>query len=190
MSREKLTTLEAIENDAATGRTKELFDEAKAQIGMVPNMYANMANLPEMYDTYTFGYQKFRESGVFSSQEQEVVFLTISKLNGCEYCMGAHSMIADKMSGVDAATLEAVRESNTIPDAKLAALADFTRIMVESAGNPSKEAVASFRAAGYEDRAMLAIILALSVKVISNFSNHLFATPLDDVFSGYSWQSK
>lgn len=51
MSREKLTTLEAIETDAATGRTKELFDGAKAQIGMVPNMYANMANLPEMYDT-------------------------------------------------------------------------------------------------------------------------------------------
>ena len=190
MSREKLTTLNAIESDTATGRTKELFEGAVAQVGMVPNMYANMANLPEMYDTYTFGYQKFRETGVFTSQEQEVVFLTISMLNNCEYCTGAHSMIADKMSGVDAATLASLREGQTIPDAKLAALADFTRVMVETAGNPTKESVAKFREAGYEDKAILAIILALSVKVISNFSNHLFATPLDDAFSDYSWQSK
>lgn len=187
MSREKLVTLEAVNTDTATGRNQELFTEATAAIGMVPNMYANMANMPELFDTYNHGYKLFRSSGVFTSQEQEVVFLTISQLNNCEYCMSAHSMIADKMSDVPTNVLQAIRDEQTIPDAKLAALHAFTHVMVKTAGNPSKDDIATFHAAGYDDKAVMAIVLAISVKVISNYSNHLFATPLDAPFSDYSW---
>jgi uncharacterized peroxidase-related enzyme len=187
MSREKLVSLEAVNPETATGRAKELFDEAKSTVGFVPNMYANMANNTALLDTYFHGYGKFREGSGLSSQEQEVIFLAISSTNNCEYCMGAHSMIADKMSGVTADVLQAIRAGKEIPDAKLAALDAFTREMVTSRGNPDKDAIAAFHAAGYEDKDMLAIILAISVKVISNYSNHLFASQLDDAFAAYSW---
>lgn len=187
MAREKLTSLERIATNEATGRAKELFEFSQSKVGFVPNMYANMANLPAILDTYLFGYQLFREQGEFTPQEQEVVFLAIAKLNHCEYCVSAHSMIADKMSNVPADVLDAIRSDKNIPDARLAALDVFTRIMVETKGNPTKDDVAAFRAAGFEDKHMLAIILALSVKVISNYSNHLFATELDDAFAAYSW---
>lgn len=59
--------------------------------------------------------------------------------------------------------------------------------MVDTRGNPGKADMADFHEAGYDDKAALSIVLALSVKVISNYSNHLFATPLDDAFSAYSW---
>ena len=150
-------------------------------------MYANMANVPAVLDTYLHGYGLFREQAGFAPQEQEVVFLAISSSNHCEYCVGAHSMIADKMSGVPADVLKAIREGMEIPDAKLAALDTFTRIMVKKAGNPSKEDIADFHEAGYDDNAILGIVLAISVKIISNYSNHLFATKLDDAFSAYSW---
>ncbi len=187
MSREKLVSLEAVNPETATGRAKELFDDATSKVGFVPNMYANMANVPAVLDTYFYCYGLFREQGGFTPQEQEVVLLTISHTNNCEYCVGAHSMIADKMSNVPADTLKAIREGNEIPDAKLAALNAFTRVMVKKAGNPSKEDIADFHEAGYDDKAILAIVLAISVKVISNYSNHLFATPLDDAFAAYSW---
>ena len=187
MSREKLVSLEAVNPETATGRAKELFDDATSKVGFVPNMYANMANVPAVLDTYFYGYGLFREQGGFTPQEQEVVLLTISHTNNCEYCVGAHSMIADKMSNVPADTLQAIREGNEIPDAKLAALNAFTLVMVKKRGNPSKEDIAAFHEAGYDDKAILSIVLAISVKVISNYSNHLFATPLDDAFAAYSW---
>ncbi|KAG1694664.1 hypothetical protein GQR58_006666 [Nymphon striatum] len=143
--------------------------------------------VPALLDTYFHGYDLFREKSGFKPQEQEVIFLAISNVNHCEYCVGAHSMIADKMSGVPADVLQAIREGSEIPDTKLAALDAFTRIMVTKAGNPSKEDIADFHEAGYDDNAILGIVLAISVKVISNYSNHLFATPLDDAFSAYSW---
>lgn len=187
MSREKLVSLGSVNPETATGTNKDIFDETKSTIGFVPNMYANMANMPAVLHTYMHGYQSFREESGFSSQEQEVIFLAISTKNNCEYCVGAHSMIADKMSNVPADVLEAIRGGKEIPDRKLAVLDAFTRVMFDTKGNPDKDDIAAFHAAGYEDKDILSIVLAISVKVLSNYSNHLFATDLDDAFSSYSW---
>lgn len=126
MASEILVSLEAVKYEEANERTKEMYDAAKAQAGIVPNMYANMANVPAVLDLYTQNYQMFREQGGFTPQEQEVIFLAINYENHCEYRMGAHSMIADKMSGVATDVLQAIRQGKEIPDTKLAALDKFT----------------------------------------------------------------
>jgi len=166
---------------------RRVLDKAKASVGFVPNMYAGMANSPGLLETYLDGYERFRGSGVFTPPEQEVVFLTVSRLNGCDYCMSAHSMIGEKQSGLDAATLAALREGGELPDPKLDALARFTAHMHETRGLPTKAAVEAFKAAGYGDRHIYEIILAQAVKTLSNYANHLQHTPLDDVFAGHRW---
>lgn len=157
---------------------------------MIPNMYANMANSPGLLATYTDGYNRFRENSGFSSAEQEVVFLTISRHNGCTYCMAAHSMIAEKMSGVPSDDLQALRDGAPLIDTKLKVLNEFTQHLLESQGHPQEEAVKQFLAAGYEEKQILEIVLAMAVKLLSNYSNHLFDTPVDEAFSAYAWAPK
>ncbi len=70
-----------------------------------------------------------RKKSGFNPVEQEVVFVTISVLNGCEYCTAAHSFIADKMSKVPAEVTDAIRNGEEIPDARLKALSQFTRLL-------------------------------------------------------------
>jgi alkylhydroperoxidase family enzyme len=113
--------------------------------------------------------------------------LTISRGNGCDYCMAAHSVIADQMSRVPPPVTEAIREGQTIPDTKLAALSTFTDTLLRSRGLPSKADVEVFLNAGYEERHVLEIILAIAVKTLSNYSNHLFHTPLDKMFASREW---
>ncbi len=161
--------------------------DAKAAIGMVPNMYAGMANLPALLATYSFGYEKFRQEAGLAPAEQEIVYLTISRANECHYCMAAHSMLADKMSGVPAEVTEAIRNDLEIADPRFEALRAFTRIMVESRGNPTTAQARAFLDAGFEEMHILAIILAISTKIISNYSNHLFHTRVDDAFASHSW---
>jgi len=48
--------------------------------------------------------------------------------------------------------------------------------------------VDAFLTAGFKEQDVLAILLAISVKTISNYSNHLFDTPVDDIFQGHAWQ--
>ena len=47
-------------SENAPAGSRELLDEAKAQVGMVPNMYAEMANSPGLLSTYLFGQDQFR----------------------------------------------------------------------------------------------------------------------------------
>ena len=174
----------------ADAEAKPVLEKAVAQVGFLPNMYAGMVNLPGLLDTYLTGYAAFRKGAGFTPQEQEVILLTISRQNGCTYCMAAHSAIADKVSKVPVEVTEAIRDGAPIPDAKLAALSDFTRKMVTSRGLPRNADVEAFLRAGYTERHILGIILAIAVKTLSNYSNHLFHTPLDDRFAARTWSGE
>jgi uncharacterized peroxidase-related enzyme len=167
---------------------KAVLERALAQVGFIPNMYARMANQPGLLDTYLHGYAAFRSGSGFSPAEQEVVLLAISRENACEYCVAAHSFMADKTSGVPIPVTDALRDDRPLPDARLHALAGFARVLVAQRGAPSRSEAEAFLAAGFEERHILDILLAISVKTISNYANHLFHTPLDAMFEGRRWK--
>ena len=175
--------------ESAPEAARPILDAAQKRMGIVPNMYSRMANLPGLLATYVQGYEAFRGQGGFTPAEQEVILLVVSRENGCEYCVGAHSMIADKMSKVPAQALKAVRIGKPIADPRLAALGEFTKAMLDTRGNPSSEDARAFLAAGFTEPHILAIILAIAVKTISNYSNHVFPTPLDAPFVAYAWSA-
>jgi len=66
--------------------------------------------------------------------------------------------------------IAAIRADQPIPDPKLRALHDFARELVRTAGKPSAAAAERSCAA---------------VKTLSNYSNHAFATKVDDAFAAY-----
>lgn len=175
--------------DNAEPKAKAVLEKAFAQVGFIPNMYARMVNSPGLLDTYLHGYAAFRNDSGFTPQEQEVIFLTISKENGCEYCVSAHSLIADNMSKVSPAVTDAIRNDTPIPDDRLAALSLFTKQMVTSRGLPSRAEVGAFLKAGYTEQQILEVVLAIAVKTLSNYANHLFHTPLDPMFEARRWTS-
>ena len=188
MQAEYKLNLSAVTPDQAEPLARGRLEEAMNKLGFVPNMYAVMANSPGLFDTYIHGYNRFRKGSGFTPVEQEVVLLAISRENGCTYCVAAHSFIADKMSGVPESVTNAIRDGAAIPDAKLAALHDFVRTMVAKRGLPSKTDVNAFLAMGYSERHMLEIVLAIAVKTLSNYANHLFHTPVDAAFASRAWE--
>ncbi|MGB2685191.1 MAG: carboxymuconolactone decarboxylase family protein, partial [Olleya sp.] len=44
--------------------------------------------------------------------------------------------------------------------------------------------------AGYGEQQVLEIILGLSQKVISNYTNHIANTPVDEAFQKFAWSKK
>lgn len=176
-----------VDPSTATGSARELLDQAQAKLGFVPNMYRSMALVPGLLATYLDGYQRFRDDEAFTPAEQEVVFLTISVVNGCTYCVAAHSFLAEQMSQVPPPVIAAIREGRPVPDERLAALSRFTRTMVESCGTPGDTEVGLFLDAGFTERQVLGIVLAMAVKTLSNYSNHLSRPELDPPFAGHAW---
>lgn len=176
--------LEPIELQNANSSQTEILERAQKGMGMIPNMYKNMVNLPGLQNTYDVGYNHFRSESGFTPAEQEVVFLTLSVSNSCGYCTKAHSFLALNMSKTPEDVVDAILNKKEVPNQKLKALHEFTKIMNESRGNPSPEQAKAFLGAGYSENQILAIILAQAVKTISNYSNHVFHTEVDAAFSG------
>jgi len=181
-----LRTLPAITLQTANNQQKPLLEQALKQVGFIPNMYANMVNVPAVLGTYLHGYGLFRKESGLAPAEQEVAFLAISMANGCDYCAAAHSMIADKVSNVPAAVLQAIRARQPISDSRLSALHALATELVNAQGRPSPETVQAFLHAGFQEQHILWLILAVAVKTLSNFSNHAFGTVLDDRFAAHA----
>lgn len=47
--------------------------------------------------------------------------------------------------------------------------------------------VTAFKSAGYDDRAVLDVLVLGATKLISNYTNHLAQTPNDSVMKGDEW---
>lgn len=180
-------TLPAHSIDSAPSGARALLEQAKSQMGFVPNLYARMANSPGVLETYLHGYALFRQASGFTAAEQEVVFLSISVENGCEYCVAAHSLVADVMSKVPVEVTNAIRNGDPVPDARLATLSGFVRTMVSKRGLPGSNDIEAFLSAGYTERQVLEVILAIALKTLSNYTNHNFHTPVDTAFASRAW---
>jgi len=107
--------------------------------------------------------------------------------NGCEYCMAAHSVIADRMSKLPSEVTDAIRNNTEIPDEKLKVLSKFSKTMIIKRGYPSKDDITSFLEAGYTKNHILGIIAGAAVKIMSNYANHIFNIPVDTAFKSRYW---
>jgi len=95
-------------------------------------------------------------------------------------------MLAVKVSKLSQAHTQAIRDGKPINDAKLEALRSFTHHTWESRGLPTKAEAEAFKAAGYGDVHILEIILALAVKTISNYANHVNHSEMDERFAAFA----
>jgi len=99
--------------------------------------------------------------------------------------MAAHSTLVVNFSGVPNEILGAIRSGTEIPYIKIAALYALAVELNESKGRPEPKAVNDFLNAGYNEKDLRAIILALSAKISSNYSNQLLDTNVGAAFAAY-----
>jgi uncharacterized peroxidase-related enzyme len=169
----------------APERSRQILESTQKALGFVPNLYATFAESPAVLQGYTALGAAFGQSS-FDAAERQVVLLTTSFENGCEYCMAAHSTIAG-MEGVPPDVVGAVRDGVPTGDARLDALARFTRSVVQERGWVGDADLKAFLAAGFTKAQALEVVLGVGLKTISNYVNHIASTPVDDAFQAQTW---
>ena len=168
--------------DTAPAAAKETLADAKAAYGFLPNLLGVMAEAPALLKAYRTAMGLF-EGTSLSFAEQQIVLLAASRENDCKYCIAAHSVVA-KMRKVPVDVVRAVRDGQPVADKKLEALRRFTGSVVASRGWPSDADTKVFFDAGYGRAQILEVVLGIGVKTLSNYTNHIADTPLDEAFAG------
>ncbi len=171
--------------ETAPEASRASLDKVARKFGRLPNLMAVMAESPAALDGYLALHGAFEQSA-FSPGEQQLLLLTISTVNGCAYCVAVHTM-GGKMAGVSDAVVEAIRDGKPIPDVRLAALSGFAAAMVEKRGWVSDAEIAAFLDAGFTKGHVFEVVLAVSMKTLSNYINHIADTPLDAALEAHRW---
>ena len=164
---------------------KSLISNAEKAFGFLPNLLAVMAEAPALLEGYMTLASIFDKSDL-SPTERQIVLMVNNRLNGCTYCMAAHSGIA-KAQGVSDDVISALRDGSELVDPKLEALRVFAVKINESRGWPEESDIEALLGAGYTGRTVLEVILGTAVKVMSNYTNHIASTPLDKAFAAVAW---
>ena len=123
-----------------------------------------------------------------SSLDQDeitVVWQSVNVEHACHYCVPAHTAIAKSM-GMSDAIIDALQKNTPLPNPRLEALRTFTLSVVRDRSNVDDSAAAqALLDAGFTQRQILEVILGVSQKVMSNYTNHLAETPVDKPFQKY-----
>lgn len=172
--------------ETAPAKSKEMLENSAKANGFIPGLHAVLAESPQIFEAYQTLHKLFSESS-FDKDELTVVWQTINVEHECHYCVPAHTGIAHMMK-VDPAITEALRNSTAMPTEKLQVLHDTTLALVRNRGFISDAEADKFYAVGYENRQLLDIVLGLSQKIISNYTNHLAKTPVDKAFQNFTWE--
>jgi len=175
------------DKNSAPVASKPVLEEAEKKYGFTPNLFGVMAESPAALKAYTTLSGILEEDAGLDAQEQQIVMLATSEFNGCDYCMAAHSTVAERMAKVPPEIIEALRDGGLPEDARAKALVRLTRALLEHRGWLPKNEQAAFLEAGYDQQALLEVITILALKTLSNYTNHLADTPLDEAFQDKAW---
>ncbi|MCV2369354.1 carboxymuconolactone decarboxylase family protein [Roseateles oligotrophus] len=171
--------------ESAPEGSQSLLRGATQAYGFMPNLLAGMANAPALLEGYMTLAGIFNKTAL-TETERQIILMTANRIHGCTCCMAAHSFISSS-SGVSAEVVASLRNNSPIADAKLEALRQFAIVMVNSRGWPEPKDVQALVAAGYGQQTVLEVILGISLKVMSNYTNHIVQTPVDGVFASHIW---
>ncbi len=185
MKEEKLRPFARLTEKNAPEKSKSFLAQAESAFGMVPNVEAVMAQAPALLATYMTGWDLFAETSL-SAVEQQIVYQTANFENNCGYCMPWHTILSENV-GMIPADVEALRNGAPLNDSKHEALRQFTKTLLRTNGNAEPAALSAFFAAGYTEQSALEVILGLSIKLMSNYTNAIAQTPLDAAAKHKAW---
>lgn len=176
------------DSSTAPDGARDFIAGVEKKMGFVPSLYAVFAENPAVLTAYTQLAEQLSKTGL-SPLEQQIVTITASVENECHFCVAAHTTISEG-AGLDLGVIEAVRQDRPIDDPKLEALRVFTKKLVIDRGFVSDTDVDAFLAAGHDRAAVLSVVLGVALKVISNYTNHVAETPLNEAFQKHAWSPK
>jgi AhpD family alkylhydroperoxidase len=166
--------------------SKPLLEQARKNMGMIPNLERVMAESSALLEGYVHLWELFDTTSL-SPIERQVVYQTANVENQCEYCVPWHTKLS-QMAGMAADEIEALRQGAELEDPKLEGLRRFTRSLILNRGKIAEAELNAFFAVGYSTQQALEVILGIAVKTMSNYTNSIAGTPLDKTVENLRWK--
>ncbi|MCE4556905.1 carboxymuconolactone decarboxylase family protein [Roseateles cellulosilyticus] len=173
MSRIPLIPPEQLSN-AAT----ELFAQVRKGLGKLPNAYATIGGHSPGALAVLLGADAALGKGALGRADIEAIRLAISEINGCDYCVAAHSAVG-KLVGLSPEAMRQIRTGESTGEPRLDALVRFVRTVDGTRGTVPTPVLDAVVAAGYTHQHVIEALLVVSMITFTNLVNRVNDTELD-----------
>lgn len=162
--------------DNVPDASRPTLDAINKQLGVVPNIFRLAANSPTALAALT-GLQGTLGK-TFDVKTRERIALAVAQVNGCDYCLSAHTYIGLNMAKISPEEISLNRKGAS-SDARANAAVKFAAKVAEARGRVTDTDLADVRSAGYDDAQIVEIIALVAENSFTNFLNEVAKTDID-----------
>jgi uncharacterized peroxidase-related enzyme len=163
--------------NAAPAASRPLLEAVKRQLGIVPNLFRLVSNSPVALEGY-LGMLGALNKGVLPAPTRERIALAVAEINGCSYCLSAHTYLGKNAAKLDDAEITANR-SGASNDPKADAAVRFAAKIARERGHVSEDDVRAVKLAGYDDAQVVEIVQHVALNTWTNYINEVAKTEID-----------
>ncbi len=171
----RINTPKSIEESPSNSRP--LLEAVQKQLGVVPNLFRMVANSPESLE----GYLSLSEAlgkGKLPAATRERIALAVAEVNGCSYCLSAHTYLGKNLAKLSDDEITANRNGSS-NDPKAQAAVHFAAKVAQERGHVSAEEVLEVKNAGYDEAQIIEIVLHVALNTWTNYINEVAGTEID-----------
>ena len=161
----------------APEKARGLLEAVNKQLGTVPNMFRLISTSPQALEGY-LGLSGALSKGALPAPTRERIALAVAEVNGCNYCLSAHTYLGKNLAHLDDAEITANR-SGASNDPKADAAVRFAAKVARERGQVAEGDLAAVRSVGYTDAQLIEIVLHVALNTWTNYFNEVFATDID-----------
>ena len=161
----------------APADSRPLLEAVGKQLGVVPNMFRLVSTSPVALQGY-LGLSGALSKGTLAAPTRERIALAVAEINGCSYCLSAHSYLGKNVAKLDEAEIVANRNGGS-NDAKADAAVRFAAKVTRERGHVGEDDVRAVKLAGYDDAQVIEIVLHVALNTWTNYINEVAKTDID-----------
>jgi len=163
--------------EAAPIKSQPMLEAVKKQLGVVPNLFRLVATSPAALEGY-LTMSGALGKGELPAATRERIALAVAEINGCGYCLSAHTYLGKHVAKLDDAEITANR-SGASNDPHADAAVRFAARVAERRGHISDVELQHVKAAGYSDAQIIEIVQHVALNTWTNYINEVAQTVVD-----------
>src|SRR5215468_6210638 len=156
--------------------SKPILDVVHKQLGVVPNMFRLIAQSPAALQGYTTNNGALTRT--LDAKTRERIALAVAQVNGCDYCLSAHSYLGLNFAKISLGEIALNRKGKS-GDAKANAAVNFAAKVVGERGHITEADIKAVRDAGFSDGQIVEILAITAENIFTNLLNVVAETDID-----------
>jgi len=161
---------------ASAAASQPLLDAVGRSLGVVPNLFRLVGlSTPALEGLLNLNGALNK---ALDARTRERIAIAVAQVNGCDYCLSAHTYLALNVAKLDGAEVALNRRGRS-GDPKADAAVAFAAKVAAERGRVSDGDLAAVKLAGWSEAQVVEIVAVVAANVYTNFINNVAQTEID-----------